>query len=82
MKQKFVEENIDDLYDKIVKTEKYLHYLKTKYIGSFNKHNTANQMAILARKIKIVVKVHNTLFPADPLKGLSNDELDFLVDCI
>ena len=45
-------------------------------------HNPANQMAILARKIKIAVKVHNTLFPADPLKGLSNDELDFLVDCI
>lgn len=47
-----------------------------------NVHSTANKMAILARKIKIGVKVHNTLFPTDPVKGLSDDELDFLVDCI
>ena len=46
MKQKFIEDNIDDLYDKIVKTEKYLHYLKIKYIESFNKHNKSDYKGI------------------------------------
>lgn len=45
-------------------------------------HNTANQMAILARKIKIAVKIHNTLFPNAKVTGLTDDELDFLKECI
>lgn len=45
-------------------------------------NSTAQKMAIAARKIKIAVKIHNTLFPDSPVKGLSDDELDFLKDCI
>lgn len=48
-----------------------------------NKVNTvAQSMAILARKIKIAVKIHNTLFPTAKVIGLTDDELDFLKDCI
>lgn len=48
-----------------------------------NKVNTAAQsMAVLARKIKIAVKIHNTLFPTAKVPGLTDDELDFLKDCI
>lgn len=48
-----------------------------------NKVNaTAQSMAILARKIKIAVKIHNTLFPGNKVTGLTDDELDFLKDCI
>lgn len=45
-------------------------------------NTTAQKMAILARKIKIAVKIHNTLFPSSKVTGLSDDELDFLKDCI
>ena len=48
-----------------------------------NKVNTtAQSMAVLARKIKIAVKIHNTLFPNAKVTGLTDDELDFLKDCI
>ena len=48
-----------------------------------NKVNTtAQSMAVLARKIKIAVKIHNTLFPNAKVTGLKDDELDFLKDCI
>ncbi len=48
-----------------------------------NKVNTtAQSMAVLARKIKIAVKIHNTLFPTSKVTGLTDDELDFLKDCI
>ena len=48
-----------------------------------NKVNTtAQSMAVLARKIKIAVKIHNTLFPGAKVTGLTDDELDFLKDCI
>lgn len=48
-----------------------------------NKVNTtAQSMAVLARKIKIAVKIHNTLFPNSKVTGLTDDELDFLKDCI
>lgn len=48
-----------------------------------NKVNTtAQSMAVLARKIKIAVKIHNTLFPNAKVPGLTDDELDFLKDCI
>lgn len=48
-----------------------------------NKVNiTAQSMAVLARKIKIAVKIHNTLFPTAKVTGLTDDELDFLKDCI
>ena len=48
-----------------------------------NKVNTtAQSMAVLARKIKIAVKIHNTLFPNVKVTGLTDDELDFLKDCI
>lgn len=48
-----------------------------------NKVNTtAQSMAVLARKIKIAVKIHNTLFPDAKVTGLIDDELDFLKDCI
>ena len=48
-----------------------------------NKVNTtAQSMAVLARKIKIAVKIHNTLFPTAKVIGLTDDELDFLKDCI
>lgn len=45
-------------------------------------NSTAQKMAILARKIKIAAKIHNTLFPSSKVTGLSDDELDFLKDCI
>lgn len=45
-------------------------------------NSTAQKMVISARKIKIAVKIHNTLFPDNQVKGLSDDELDFLKDCI
>ena len=48
-----------------------------------NKVNTtAQSMAVLARKIKIAVKIHNILFPGAKVTGLTDDELDFLKDCI
>ena len=48
-----------------------------------NKVNTtAQSMAVLARKIKIAVKIHNILFPTAKVTGLTDDELDFLKDCI
>lgn len=48
-----------------------------------NKVNTtAQSMAVLARKIKIAVKIHNTLFSTSKVTGLTDDELDFLKDCI
>lgn len=48
-----------------------------------NKVNTtAQSMAVLARKIKIAVKIHNTLFPNAKVTSLTDDELDFLKDCI
>lgn len=48
-----------------------------------NKVNTtAQSMAVLARKIKIAVKIHNTLFPNAKVTDLTDDELDFLKDCI
>lgn len=48
-----------------------------------NKVNTtAQSMAVLARKIKIAVKIHSTLFPDAKVTGLTDDELDFLKDCI
>lgn len=48
-----------------------------------NKVNTtAQSMAVLARKIKIAVKIHNTLFPDAKVTDLTDDELDFLKDCI
>jgi hypothetical protein len=48
-----------------------------------NKVNTtAQSMAVLARKIKIAVKIHNTLFPTSKVTGLTDDGLDFLKDCI
>lgn len=48
-----------------------------------NKVNTTAQaMAVLARKIKIAVKIHNILFPGAKVTGLTDDELDFLKDCI
>lgn len=51
-----------------------------KVLGKVN--TTAQKMAVAARKIKIAVKIHNTLFPNNQVKGLSDDELDFLKDCI
>lgn len=45
-------------------------------------NSTAQSMAVLARKIKIAVKIHNTLFPGAKVIGLTDDELDFLKDCI
>jgi hypothetical protein len=46
-----------------------------------NKVNTtAQSMAVL--EIKIAVKIHNTLFPNAKVTGLTDDELDFLKDCI
>ena len=52
-------------------------------VDILNKVNTtAQSMAILARKIKIAVKIHNTLFPSAKVIGLTDDELDFLKDCI
>lgn len=45
-------------------------------------NSTAQSMAVLARKIKIAVKIHNTLFPTSKVTGLTDDELDFLKDCI
>lgn len=45
-------------------------------------NSTAQSMAVLARKIKIAVKIHNTLFPTAKVIGLTDDELDFLKDCI
>ena len=45
-------------------------------------NTTAQSMAVLARKIKIAVKIHNTLFPNSKVTGLTDDELDFLKDCI
>lgn len=37
---------------------------------------------LIPRKIKIAVKIHNTLFPTAKVTGLTDDELDFLKDCI
>ena len=52
-------------------------------VDILNKVNTtAQSMAVLARKIKIAVKIHNTLFPNSKVTGLTDDELDFLKDCI
>lgn len=52
-------------------------------VDILNKVNTtAQSMAVLARKIKIAVKIHNTLFPNAKVTGLKDDELDFLKDCI
>ena len=52
-------------------------------VDILNKVNTtAQSMAVLARKIKIAVKIHNTLFPNAKVTGLTDDELDFLKDCI
>lgn len=45
-------------------------------------NSIAQKMAILARKIKIATKIHNTLFPSSKATGLTDDELDFLKDCI
>lgn len=45
-------------------------------------NTTAQSMAVLARKIKIAVKIHNTLFPNAKVTDLTDDELDFLKDCI
>lgn len=45
-------------------------------------NETAQSMAILARQIKIAVKIHNTLFPENKVEDLSDEELDFLKDCI
>ena len=54
-----------------------------KPVEILNKVNTtAQSMAVLARKIKIAVKIHNTLFPGANVTGLTDDELDFLKDCI
>lgn len=52
----------------------------TKILTDVNE--TAQSMAILARQIKIAVKIHNTLFPENEVENLSDEELDFLKDCI
>lgn len=45
-------------------------------------YSKADSLAIIARQIKIRVAIHNTLFPDNKMEDLSNDELDFLADCV
>ena len=50
-------------------------------VDILNKVNTtAQSMAVLARKIKIAVTIHNTLFHNANVSGMTDDELDFLKD--
>ena len=37
-----------------------------------------NNLALMAAKLKIMVNVHNQLFPDEKVEGLSTDDLDFV----
>lgn len=53
----------------------------TEFISKI--YTIADEMSILARRIKIRVKIHNTLFPKEngsSVKDLTKEELDFLHD--
>lgn len=45
-------------------------------------YSKADNLAILARQIKIRVSIHNMLFPDNKMTALTKDELDFLVGCV
>lgn len=45
-------------------------------------YKEADELAILARQIKIRVKIHNELFPKDTVDSLTDTELDFLKELI
>lgn len=45
-------------------------------------YTKADNLAILARQIKIRVSIHNMLFPENKMTALTKDELDFLVGCV
>ena len=42
----------------------------------------ADNLAVLARQIKIRVSIHNVLFPDNKMTALTKDELDFLAGCV
>ena len=45
-------------------------------------YTKADNLAVLARQIKIRVSIHNILFPDNKMTALTKDELDFLADCV
>ena len=45
-------------------------------------YTKADNLAVLARQIKIRVSIHNVLFPDNKMTALTKDELDFLADCV
>ena len=45
-------------------------------------YTKADNLAVLARQIKIRVSIHNILFPDNKVTALTKDELDFLADCV
>ena len=52
-------------------------------VDILNKVNTrSEEHTSELQQIKIAVKIHNTLFPTSKVTGLTDDELDFLKDCI
>lgn len=45
-------------------------------------YTKADNLAVLARQIKIRVSIHNVLFPDNKMTALTKDELDFLAGCV
>ena len=45
-------------------------------------YTKADNLAVLARQIKIRVFIHNILFPDNKMTALTKDELDFLAGCV
>ena len=45
-------------------------------------YTKADNLAVLARQIKIRVSIHNVLFPDNKMTALTKDELDFLAECV
>jgi len=45
-------------------------------------YNAADQLAVVARKLKIRVEIHNRLFPENRVNGLTKEQLDFLAACV
>lgn len=47
-----------------------------------NVNELAQDMLVMAREIKLAVKIHNTLFPNFPQSNLTKEEIDFLDRCL
>ncbi len=43
-------------------------------------YEMTNDLALMAADLRIMVNVHNKLFPDERVEGLSNDDLDFVND--